>query len=78
MLYFVFGPETPQQQKLVELLGQSYIDTFVERIAEQRELWRFRFETEINEQTSEAQIAADMLGFIERAVAKERVKSRYM
>ena len=78
MLYFAFGPETLQQQKLVELVGQQYLDTFIQRVADQRELWRFRFETEINEHMSEVQIAADMLEFIRRAQEKERVKSRYM
>ena len=78
MLYFAFEPKTPQHTKLVELVGRAYIDEFVQRVADQKELWRFRFEAEINEQVNEEQIAADMLEFIERAQAKERVKSRYM
>lgn len=78
MLYFTFGPESTQRQKLTELLGNEKLQALVERLSEQSEVWRFRFESEINDQTSEAQIASDMLEFIERVQAKERVKSRYM
>ncbi len=63
---------------LEELLGAEYFSELESRLLIHAEDLRFRFDAEVGEHSSEEQIAADMLGDIERAVAKERFKMKFL
>ncbi len=78
MLYFYFAPDSAEHQKLIALLGKERVEELAERLQPRAEEWRFKFETEISEHSSDAQIAADLLESIERVQAKERVKMKYL
>src|SRR3989344_5710098 len=64
--------------KLEELLGAEYLGELESKLLPHAEDLRFRFDTEVGEHSSEEQITADILGDIERAVAKERFKMKFL
>ena len=64
--------------KLEELLGAEYLGELESKLLPHAEDMRFRFDAEVGEHSSEEQITADMLGDIERAVAKERFKMKFL
>ena len=77
MLVFAFGAGSDIRERLAGLMGQEHVDTLERDMESQAEALRFRFEAEVGEHSSEAAIAADMLGDIEREVARERLKSKF-
>ena len=77
MLLFYFGQDSAQTAKLRELLGDK-VETLGETLGGRAEELRFRFERELGEHTSAEAVAADMLADIEREVAKERFKMKFV
>jgi len=73
----LFG-HAASKAKLEELLGAEYLGELESRLMPHAEDMRFRFDAEVGEHSSEEQITADMLGDIERAVAKERFKMKFL
>ena len=78
MLIFSFSEESAHYQRLVELWGAARVGELRSRLHAEAEAWHFKFEAELGEHTSEDIIARDILGDIERAVEKERVKMKYL
>jgi DNA primase len=78
MLIAYFGAETELRAKLNVLVGAERIAEIESEYAHESEKLRFRFEQELGEHTSEAQVAADMLGDIERSIEKARFKMKFL
>ena len=73
----LFG-HAASKEKLEELLGVEHVSELQNQLLPHAEDFRFRFDAEVGEHTSDEQIAADMLGDIERTVAKERFKMKFL
>ena len=56
----------------------GYVGELGSRLLPHAEDLRFRFDAEVGEHTDEDTIAKDMLGDIERTVAKERFKMKFL
>lgn len=78
MLIFYFGKESSSYQRLQELVGAEKLNRLKEEEQSSAEQWRFRFEQELGEHTSEDVIAEDMLGEIARVTEKERFKTQFL
>lgn len=76
MLLSTFGSETEHILKLTSLVGSEKITDLQARIQENVEVWRFKFEAELSELSSEI-IAGDMLRDIEKVVEKERLRRKF-
>ncbi len=77
MLLFSFTSGTIEYHKLLELLGPEKLQALQARLEPEAEVWRFKFEAELSDHTSEV-IAGDMLRDIQRAVEKERFKMKFL
>lgn len=77
MLLARFGRDSATGQKLLELLGQERINEVESGTALCAEELRFRFDSEVGEHGEEV-IAGDMLQDIERTIAKERFKMKFL
>ena len=77
MLLFSVSSGTKEYDKLLELMGSQKLQSLKARLEPEAEVWRFKFEAELNEHSSEV-IAADMLQDIQRAVEKERFKMKFL
>jgi DNA primase len=77
MLLFYFDDSSPEHARLVELLGGERIVELRERLMAEAEAWRFKFENELAEHSSEV-IAKDMLAAISALVEKERFKMKFL
>ena len=78
MLIFSLPEISAPNVRLIDLWGVERVSELREKLQPEAEEWRFKFEAELGEHTSEAIIAQDIFGDIERAVEKERVKMRYL
>ena len=78
MLLSYFSAQSDIYARLQDLVGKDRLDEVHRQIANAQEEWRFRFEAELHDDTSEQTVAADMLSDIERSAAKERVKMKYL
>jgi DNA primase len=78
MLLFYFGRDSAQAGKLRDVLGEREVGIIEEELGTRAEELRFRFEAELGEHTSPEVVAADMLGEIERQMAKERFKMKFL
>ena len=76
MLLFYFGRDSAVGTKLATLLG-SRLGEIEAALGAQAEELRFRFEQELSEQSDDT-IANDMLAELERVVAKERFKMKFL
>ncbi len=77
MVLFSFPPTSEMFQKLLTLYGKERVEQLQERLQGEAEQWRFRFESELAEHSSEV-IAGDMLRDIEKAAQKEQFRSRFI
>jgi len=73
----LFG-HSASKAKLEELLGAEYLGELESKLLPHAEDMRFRFDAEVGGHSSEEQITADMLGDIERSIAKERFKMKFL
>lgn len=78
MLLFSFAKDSEVREKLESLLGAERMRVLEAELILQAEALRFRFEAEVGEHSSEATIAADMLGDIEREAARERLRHKFL
>jgi DNA primase len=77
MLIFNFGQGSDVRRRLEGFLGDDRLARLEQALAGQAEALRFRFEAEVGEHTTPEAIAEDMLGDIERGVARERLKLKF-
>lgn len=77
MLMARFGPDSEIGKRLADIMGAHKLNEAWEPLAPRAEELRFRFDSEVGEQSEEA-IAQEMLGDIERTVAKERFKMKFV
>ncbi len=78
MLFFRFGADSAIAKKLTEVLGSQRLQAIEEQLAPRAEELRFMFDKEVGEHADEQAIATDMLEAVERVVAKERLKMRFV
>lgn len=78
MLLFSFAKDSDVREKLESLLGGERMRVLEAELELQAEALRFRFEAEVGEHSSEATIAADMLGDIEREVGRDRLRHKFL
>ncbi len=78
MLLFSFGPDSSVHERLAGLMGPERLEALRTELEPHAEALRFRFEAEVGEHSSEATIAADMLGDIEREAARERLRHKFL
>ncbi|MES2203290.1 MAG: DNA primase [Patescibacteria group bacterium] len=78
MVLFGLGAESPEAQKLSELLGREHIQKLRADLEPRAEDLRFMFDAQVHSETTEAAVAADMLGDIARVVERERVKMKFV
>ena len=78
MLIFNFGQDSDIRRRLAGFLGNDRLAQLEQGLAGQAEALRFRFEAEVGEHTTPEAIAADMLGDIERGVARERLRLKFL
>jgi len=78
MIMCNFNADSEQYAALVGLLGQQQIDALHAQIETQSERLRFDFEREVGEHSTPEVIANDLLGDIERFVAKERLRQKFL
>ncbi len=73
-----FPAESEQYATLVGLLGEERVRSLLARVEPMAERIRFDFDREVGEHSTREIIAADLLADIERVVAKERYKMKYL
>lgn len=73
MLLFHFGKDATVGKRLQELIGEKRLSDITKTYTPQSEYFRFKFDTELGEQTSEAALANDMLNDIERILNREAI-----
>lgn len=78
MLVFNFSPGSSERERLAGLLGAERLAQLEHELEGQAEALRFRFEAEVGEHSTPEAIASDMLGDIEREVARERLRLRFL
>lgn len=78
MLLSHFGEDSEVRVRLKKILGAERFHKMEQTLLPHAESLHFRFERELGRHTDEATIAADMLADIERAVAKERFKMKFL
>lgn len=78
ILFSYFGPGSDIHLRLLALVGKGRLEAIGEQHRARAEEWRFIFERELGEHTSEEIIASDMLAEIERVVERERFKMKFM
>lgn len=78
MLFFYFAETSPERERLLELLGAQRLADIQTMLAGEAERLRFDFEREVGEHSSAEVIASDLLGDIERVVAKERLRQKFL
>lgn len=77
MLLFRFAAGSETYARLEGLFGASALESLRERVNPLAEALRFRFDAEVGEHNEEG-IAADMLAGIERELARERFKMKFL
>ncbi len=78
MLLFYFAATSSERERLLELLGAERLEEIQTMLAGEAERLRFDFEREVGEHSSAEIIASDLLGDIERVVAKERLRQKFL
>lgn len=78
MLLFYFTQDSEMHTRLQVLLGHERVVEIIERLGAEAEEWRYKFEAELGEHTSEEIIATDILSDIERLVEKQRFKMKFL
>ncbi len=78
MVLFYFTEESPEQQRLLGLLGKERLGEISIALAPEAERLRFDFEREVGEHSTPDTIASDLLGDIERFVTKERLRQKFL
>ncbi len=69
---------TGGRERLEGLLGAERLAEYEEALKAQAEDLRFRFDQEVGEHTSEALVAEDMFGEIQKTLDKERLKMKFL
>jgi DNA primase len=78
MLAFNFSQSSAERERLVGLLGAERLARLEADLEGQAEALRFKFEAEVGEHSTPEAIASDMLADVEREVARERLKLRFL
>ena len=77
MLMARFGPDSAIGKRLEEVMGAQSLTDLWEPLAARAEELRFRFDNEVGEQGEDA-IAQEILGDIEKTLARERFKMKFV